>query len=31
MRDFMAFRAARELVIERSEPQGFGGKLLKKL
>ena len=31
MRDFMAFHAARELVIERSEPDGFAGKLLKKL
>jgi hypothetical protein len=31
MRDFMAFHAARELVIERSEPAGFAGKLLKKI
>jgi uncharacterized protein len=31
MRDFMAFHAAKELVIERSEPESFAGKLLKKL
>ena len=31
MRDFMAFHAARELVIERSEPACFAGKLLKKI
>ena len=31
MRDFMAFHAASELVIERSEPAGFAGKLLKKI
>jgi uncharacterized protein YcaQ len=31
MRDFMAFHAARELVIERSEPAGFAEKLLTKL
>jgi uncharacterized protein len=31
MRDFMAFHEARELVIERSEPAAFAGKLLKKI
>jgi len=31
MRDFMAFHAAKELVIERSEPAEFTGKLLKKI
>jgi uncharacterized protein len=31
MRDFMAFHAARELVIEHSEPAGFAKKLLKLL
>jgi uncharacterized protein len=31
MRDFMAFHEATELVIERSEPAAFAGKLLKKI
>jgi len=31
MQDFMAFHNARELVIERSEPAVFAGKLLKKV
>ncbi len=31
MRDFMAFHAARELVIERSQPPQFGERLLKAL
>ena len=31
MRLFMTFHAARELVIEHSEPAGFAGKLLKKI
>jgi len=31
MRDFMAFHSAKELVIERSEPAGFAGKLFKKI
>jgi len=31
MRDFMAFHAAKELIIERSEPAEFTGKLLKKI
>ncbi len=31
MRDFLAFHEAKELVIERSEPEGFAKKLLKKI
>ena len=31
MRDFMAFHKAKELVIEKSEPEEFGEKLLKVL
>jgi uncharacterized protein len=31
MRDFMAFHKAKELVIEKSEPEGFGEKILKAL
>jgi hypothetical protein len=28
MRDFMSFHEAKELIIERSEPEAFGKKLL---
>ncbi len=31
MRDFMKFHSARELVVEQSQPKGFGKKLLKAL
>jgi hypothetical protein len=31
MRDFLAFHGAKNLVIEKSDPAGFGEMLMKKL